>query len=159
MNKWRSLIIFAAIVGVVAAGGLVVSRLGEGTEVTPSPSEPVKTSTAEAPTVAEATPQTSKVVLDETQTSSGETFKAVSGKVVSVSGQTVVLEVEGDRLEVAVAADAKITQTTLPSQAAATPQVVEIGLDRIQVGQQVDALVKVENGQATATNLNVLVGP
>jgi len=57
-----------------------------------------------------------------------------------------------------VALDAKITRTVLPS-GSGTPQVTEIDLEGIQNGQQVDALVKVEEERAMTTNLNVIVGP
>lgn len=154
--KKNYLIIFAGIVVVVTG---VVWGVGQvlKTRIAPSSETPEEV-VAEAPTAVEKTPETSKVVLDETKTSSGETFKAVSGKIVSISGQILVLEVEGDRLQVEVGADAKIVRTVLPS-GSGTPQVTEIEIGQLQIGGRVDALVKIEGGKATATNLNVIVEP
>lgn len=152
----KSVLIVLVVVSVVAAvavGWTVVGKISKRT--TPTPAE-TGVPVAGVPTAAEKTPETSKVVLDETKTSSGETFKAVSGKVVSVSGRTLVLEVEGDQLQISVATDAKIVRTTLPS-AGGTPQTAEITLSEIQIGQRVDALVKIKEGQATASNINVIV--
>ena len=157
MNK-NSLIIFAGIVIVVAGGWLGISRLLKTRTATPSPEEALTSEAAEAPTAVEKTPETSKVVLDETETSSGETFKAISGEIVSSNGRILLLEVEGDRLQVEVAPDAKIVRTVLPT-GSGTPQVTEIGIGQLQVGERVDALVKIEGGKATATNLNVIVEP
>ena len=152
MKEKRSLWIILAVVSVVAlvaVGWTVVKKA--------SP-EPLEGSAAEeAPTAAEETPESNKVVLDETRTSSGEVFKAVSGKVVSVSDRVLVLEVGGDRLQILVALDAKITRTVLPAENG-QPQVTEIDLEEIQNGQQVDALVEVKEGRAMTTNLNLIVG-
>ena len=152
MKNQRLLIILALVLVLGVASWVVSGKLLQKTE-------PPEVSIMEVPTAKEATSETSKVVLEETETSSGETFKVVSGKIIAISGQTVVLEAGGDQLQVLVAPDAKITQTTLPSGSGATPQVTEITLDQLQVGQPVDAFVKIEGEQATATNLNVIVGP
>ena len=157
--KKNSLIIFAGILVVVVGGWFGVNQLLKMRTAAPSSEESKTTEAIEnAPTAVEKTPETSKVVLDETETSSGETFKAVSGEIVSISGQTLVLEVEGDRLQVEVAPEAKIARTVLPT-GSGTPQVTEIGIEQLQIGERVDALVKIEGGKATATNLNVIVEP
>lgn len=156
-TKWRSLIIFATIVVAAVAASIFGTRLAKRTRTVSL--EEGGLSAVEAPTAVEETPQTSKVVLDEAETSSGETFKSVSGRVSSVSGRTVILEAEGDRLEISVAEGAKINRTTLPRSPDSQPEVAEITLDQIQAGQQVDALVKIEGGRATATNLNVIIAP
>ncbi len=157
--KKNSLIIFAGILVVVAGGWLGVNQLLKMRTAAPSSEEDLTTGAIEkAPTAAEKTSETSKVVLDETETSSGETFKAVSGEIISISDRTLLLEVEGDRLQVEVAIDAKIARTVLPT-GSGTPQVTEIGIEELQIGERVDALVKIEGGKATATNLNVIVEP
>ena len=159
--KKNALIIFAGIVVVVAGGWLGVSSLlkrgGTGTPST-STGAPSAEKVTETPTAVEKTPATSKVVVDETETSSGETLKAVSGKIISISDQTLVLEAEDDRLQIEVAPDAKIVRTVIPS-GSDTPQVTEIKIDQLQIGERVDALVKIEGGKATASNVNVIVEP
>jgi hypothetical protein len=119
---------------------------------------PEEAPAAEAPTAAEANPQTNKVVLEESTPSADEVDKAVSGQVVAVHDRVLVLEAEGDRLQILVDLDAHITRTVFSSDSP-TPQMAAIGLEEIQNGQQVDALVRVREGQALATNVNVRVGP
>ena len=112
----------------------------------------------EAPTAAEETSESSRLVLEEMETPSGEVLKAVSGNLVSVRGRILILEAGSDRLQILVALDAKITRTILPS-GPGDPQVSEIGLEEIPLDQQVDASVVVEGGQALATALNIIVRP
>lgn len=108
------------------------------------------------PTAVEANPQTSKVVLDEAKISSGETFKAVSGNLLSVEGRALILGVEDDRLKILVSPEAKITRTTLPA-AGGSPTVVEITLADLEAGQKINALVKIDTeGAAVATDLNTV---
>ncbi len=153
--KKNALVIFAGILVVVAGGWFGVNQLLKRTKTT-TPSSGV--STTEAPTAVEKTPETSKVVVDEAETAPGEITKGLSGAVVSVSGQTVVLEAEGERLQITVDANTQITRRTWPSGADA-PQVAEITLDQLQVGDKVDAFVKVTGGKAAASSIIVIVEP
>ena len=146
MTKQQFLITFAALV-------ILVFKLRPAS---PPPSVP-ETVIAETPTAAEASPQTNKVVLDETKTPSGEIFKAVSGEVVSISGVTLILEAGGDSLQVKATSGTKISQTTLPGGSQTKPQTTEITLNQIQIGQRVDALIKIEGDQAVATNINAIL--
>jgi len=159
--KKNALIIFAGIVVVVAGGWLGVSSLlkrgGTGTSST-LPGAPSAEKVAEAPTAAEKTPATSKVVVDEEETAPGEVTKGLSGTVASVSGQTLVLEAEGERVQITTDAQTQITRRTWPKGAEA-PEIVDITLDQLQVGDKVDAFVKVTGGKATASSITVIVEP
>lgn len=167
MEKKKYLWLGAAAVAGVALLGVVFwvsfgqRYLQRGGRESSRPEREVTTEVdrARVPTPVEATPEENKAVLDETKTSSGETFKAVSGQLISVEGRTLVLDAQGDRLQVEVAADAKITRTVLPDKVGEVPKVDEIALSQLQAGDKVDALVKVEGDKATATNVNVIVGP
>ena len=153
--KKNALIIFAGIVVVVAGGWLGVSQL---LRKAPTATGGTKTETTEAPTVIEKTPETSKVVVDEEETAPGEITKGLSGTVASVSGQTVVLEAEGERVQITTDAETRITRRTWP-KGAESPEIVDITLDQIQVGDKVDAFVKVTGGKATASSITVIVEP
>jgi hypothetical protein len=76
--------------------------------------------------------------------------------VASISGQTVVLESEGEQVQITADANTQITRRAWPRGAEA-PEIVEITLDQIQVGDKVDAFVKVIGGQATASSIIVIV--
>lgn len=149
-RRWVLLVVF--VVALATVGGVVVEQLSRG------PLEERAPAVEEALTAVEATPQTNKVVLEETTPSADEVYKTVSGKVVSVNDRVLVLEAGGDRLQILVALDAKISRIVLPPDSR-TPQVTEIGLEEVQNGQRVDAWVEVEGGRALATNLNVIVVP
>jgi hypothetical protein len=152
--KKNALLIFAGIV-VVGTGVLWgVSQILK-TRTAPSSETPEKL-VAETPTAAEKTPETSKVVVDEEETAPGEVTKGLSGKVASISGQTVVLESEGEQVQITADANTQITRRAWPRGAEA-PEIVEITLDQIQVGDKVDAFVKVIGGQATASSIIVIV--
>lgn len=153
--KKNALIIFAGIVVVVAGGWLGVSKL---LRKAPTATGGTKTETTEAPTAAEKTPATSKVVVDEEETAPGEVTKGLSGTVASVSGQTVVLESGGERVQITTDANTQITRRTWP-KGAENPEIVNITLDQIQVGDKVDAFVKVVSGQATASSITVIIEP
>jgi len=145
--------------GIILAGiGVVLTIAGvEGVrELSHRPRE--EAPAVEVPTAAEATPQTNKVVLEESTPSADEVDKAVSGKVVAINGRVLVLETAGDRLQILVGLDATVTRTVFSSDSSA-PQMTAIGLEDIQNGQEVDALIRVREGQALATNVNVRVGP
>jgi hypothetical protein len=155
--KKNALIIFAGTVAVVAGvlwGGNQILK----TRTTPLPETPAEELVAETPTAAEKTPQTSKVVVDEAETAEGETTKGLSGTVTAVSGQTLVLESEGDQVQITTDAETKITRRTWPKGAEA-PERETITLSQIQVGDKVDAFVKVVGGQATASSIIVIVEP
>jgi hypothetical protein len=90
--------------------------------------------------------------------------KSVSGKVKSVSGQTITLEENGDSLSFAVAPSARITRITVPSPTAlpeetsAEPTQEQITLEQIQVGANVDAtLTSQPDGSFAATEVTVMV--
>ena len=155
--KKNSLIIFAGVVVVVAGGWLGVSRLLKTRTTTPSSGAP-EVSVTGAPTAVEKTPETSKVVVDEEETAQGETTKGLSGTVAAISGQIVVLESEGDRVQITTDADTQITRRTWP-KGAESPEVVSITLDQLQVGDKVDAFVKIVGGKATASSIIVIVEP
>ena len=157
--KKNSLIIFVGILVVVAGGWLGVSQLLKMRTTTPSLEDASTTEAIErAPTAVEKTPETSEVVVDQAETAPGEITKGLSGTVVSVSGQTLVLESEGDRVQVVTDNETKITRRTWPKGAEA-PQRENITLSQIQVGDKVDAFVKVAGGKATASSIIVIVEP
>ncbi len=158
----RSLIIFVAIVVVVAAGWLAVGQLSKKMGTAPSPLEvsevPTEVPTTEAPTAAEGAESVTanKVVKHISQ--------SVSGTVKSISGQTMVLEEDGDTLSIKVAADATIVKVTLPSPTAPpeeteeAPTREEISLAQIKVGDKVDALLASQpDGSFLANDVTVLV--
>jgi hypothetical protein len=120
---------------------------------------PASAPSAAVSSIREATKETNKTVLDETKTSSGQTLKAVSGKLVSLDGQKMVLESEGDRVQVLVSPDAKITRTTFSQDKDSAPRMEVIALGDIRVGDRVDALVKTEDGSALVSSVNVVVTP
>ena len=155
--KKNSLIVFVGVAVVVAGGWLGVSRFLKTRTTTPS-SGALEAVVAEAPTAVEKTPETSKVVVDEEETAPGETTKGLSGTVAVVSGQIVVLESEGDRVQITTDADTQITRRTWP-KGAESPEVVSITLDQLQVGDKVDAFVKIVGGKATASSIIVIVEP
>jgi hypothetical protein len=152
VNEKKHWVIILAGMGIVLAiaGVEGVQRLAHR--------PPEEAPAAEAPTAAEANPQTNKVVLEESTPSADEVDKAVSGKVVAVQERIITLEAEGDRLRILVGLDASITRTVFSSDSP-TPRVTAIGLEEIQNGESVDALIRIRGGQALATNVNVLVGP
>ncbi len=154
--KKNALIIFTGTVVVVAGIWWGVSQVLKTR--TTSPSETPEEVVAETPTAAEKTPQTSKVVVDEEETAPGEVTKGLSGTVAAVSGQTVVLEAEGERVQVLTDANTKITRRTWP-KGAENPEIVDITLDQIRVGDKVDAFVKVVGGKTTASSVIVIVEP
>ena len=156
--KKNSLVIFAGIVVVIAGGWLGVNQLLKKTKTTTPPSKTPAAEVTEAPTAVEKTPETSKVVVDEEETAQGETTKGLSGTVAAISGQIVVLESEGDRVQITTDADTQITRRTWP-KGAESPEVVSITLDQLQVGDKVDAFVKIVGGKATASSIIVIVEP
>jgi len=85
-----------------------------------------------------------------------------AGKVKSLSGKTLVLEEAGDTLEVEVAPNARIFRVTLPSPnaapEAAVPQREEWSLEKIKVGDQVEALLASQpDGSFLASEVTVFV--
>ena len=156
--KKNSLIIFAGILAVVAGGWFGVNWLLKMRTAAPSSEEVPEAPAAEAPTAVEKTPETSEVVVDEEETAPGETTKGLSGTVAAISGQTLILESEGDRVQITTDAETKITRRTWP-KGAESPQRENITLDQIQVGDKVDAFVKVVGGKATASSIIVIVEP
>lgn len=157
--KKNSLIIFAGIVIVVIGGWLGVNQLLKMRTAAPSPEEAATAEAIErAPTAVEKTPETSEVVVDQAETAPGETTKGLSGTVAAISGQTLILESEGDRVQITTDAETKITRRTWP-KGAESPQRENITLDQIQVGDKVDAFVKVVGGKATASSIIVIVEP
>ena len=151
--KKNSLIIFAGVVLIVAGGWFGVNFLLKREGTPTSTIELVK-----APTVVEKTAETSKVVVDEEETAQGETTKGLSGTIASVSGQVVVLESEGDRLQVALGPETEITRRTWP-KGAKEPEIINITLEQLQIGDKVDAFVTIVGGKATASSIIVIVEP
>lgn len=156
--KKNSLVIFAGVVVVVAGGWFGINQLLKARTGAPSLENASTAAATEAPTAVEKTPETSEVVVDEAETAPGEVTKGLSGTVVSVSGQTLVLESEGDQVQITTDAETKITRRIWPKGAEA-PQRENITLDQIQVGDKVDAFVKVVGGKATASSIIVIVEP
>ena len=154
--KKKSLLIFA---GIVFVGVGILWGVGRAlkTRTTLSSETPEKVVTG-TPTAAEkAESVTANKVVKHIS-------KSVSGAVKSVSGQTIVLEEDGDTLSVEVASDATITKVTLPSPTAlpeelgTAPTREKISLVQIKVGDKVDALlVSQPDGSFLANEVTVLV--
>ena len=159
--KKNSLITFAAVVGVVGLavfGWSVVSKKS----ATESSSDQIATS--QTPSAGEETTTASAVGSITANKVVKHISKSVSGAVKSVSGQTIVLEEDGDTLNVEVAPEANITKVTLPSPTAlpeesdTSPARVKISLAQIKVGDKVDALlVSQPDGSFLANDVTVLV--
>ena len=159
MVKKNSLIVFAGIVVAVAGGWWGINQILKArTAAPPSAETSTKEMIENAPTAVEKTPQTSGVVVDQEETAPGEITKGLAGTVTVVSGQTLVLEADGDRVQIATDANTKITRRTWPKGADA-PQRESITLDQIQVGDKVDVFAKVVGGKATASSIIVIVAP
>lgn len=155
MNQ-RSLITFVVIVGVL---GLAVFGWSFVSKKTTTP-----TTTTEIPSAGEEATPASAVGSITANKVVKHISKSVSGTVKSVSGQTIVLEEDGDTLSIEVTPEATITKVTLPSPTAlpeesgTAPTRAKISLAQVRVGDKVDALlVSQPDGSFLANDVTVLV--